>query len=224
MRITTLFVLWLGAATGFAGETKTWNFDQDPSGGQPTGFLSARTGRGPEGKWVIEAVPDAPSKPNAVKQASSDDTSYRFPVLVATRPEVKDGAVAVRFRAISGRVDQAGGLVWRYLDENNYYVVRANALEDNVVLYKVEKGKRSSIAPKGTPPRTYGVGHEVPPQTWNSLRVTFQGPLFAVYFDGEKLFEVEDSTFTGEGKVGLWTKADSVTFFDDLELEIQSIQ
>ncbi len=138
---------------------------------------------------------------------------------MVTEPHTINGTLSVRFKAISGWVDQAGGLVWRYLDENNYYVVRANALEDNVVLYKMEDGKRSSLAPKGTPERTYGVDHEVPAREWNTLTVRFEGPLFTVSFNGEEFFAVEDRTFTEAGRVGLWTKADSVTLFDDLTLD-----
>src|SRR6266478_9924960 len=105
----------------------------------------------------------------------------------------RDGEVSVKFKTMAGKTDQAAGLVWRYRDPNNYYLVRANALENNVVLYKVERGRRSSIAPKGMPRGTYGMKHKVPSQAWNTLRVTFQGSQFAVYFDGEKLFEVEDA-------------------------------
>jgi hypothetical protein len=121
----------------------------------------------------------------------------------------------VRFKAVSGKVDQAAGLVWRYRDENNYYLVRANALEDNVVLYKVENGKRTDLPVKGEG-RTYGKKAEVPNAQWSALRVVVNGPLFQVYFNGSKLYEVEDTTFTQAGKVGVWTKADSVTQFDDL--------
>jgi hypothetical protein len=105
--------------------------------------------------------------------------------------------------------------VWRYQDEDNYYIVRANALEGNVVLYKVEKGKRTDLPLKGEG-RTYGKKTEVPQGTWGSLRVVATGPLFEVYFNGTKLYEVEDTTFAGAGRVGVWTKADSVTHFDDL--------
>jgi len=122
--------------------------------------------------------------------------------------------VKVSFRVISGRVDQAAGLVWRYRDQNNYYIARANALEKNVVLYKVENGTRLSIAPKGLPSRSYGVKHEIPRDRWNTLRVVFQDQTFTVFMNNEHLFEAEDATFTGFGKTGLWTKADSVTYFD----------
>jgi hypothetical protein len=202
-----------------SGETRRFTFDESAEGGAPGPFVAATTGKGEEGTWVVSSAPDAPSAPNVVQQTSTDDTSYRFPVLVAAGVQARDGTLSVRFKTISGRVDQAAGLVWRYADENNYYVVRPNALEDNVVLYKVENGKRSSLAPNGTPPRTYGVDHEVPGGEWNTLAVRFEGALFTVSFNGEELFDVEDRTFTGVGGVGIWTKADSVTWFDDLILE-----
>jgi hypothetical protein len=126
-----------------------------------------------------------------------------------------DVDLSVRFKPISGKVDQAAGLVWRYQDEDNYYIVRANALEGNLVPYKVEKGKRTDLPLKGEG-RTYGKKAEVPQGKWSTLRVVAAGPRFEVYFNGTKLYEVEDTTFTGAGRVGLWTKADSVTQFDDL--------
>jgi hypothetical protein len=116
---------------------------------------------------------------------------------------------------VSGRVDQAAGLVWRYRDQDNYYIVRANALEDNVVLYKVENGTRTDLPVRGEG-RTYGKKAEVPSGQWSTLRVVATGPLFDVYFNGSKLYEVEDKTFSQPGQVGVWTKADSVTQFDDL--------
>ncbi len=212
-------VFWLLGAGVALAETHRFGFDKDAIGKAPAGFKAARTGQGAEGAWIVEAVADAPSAPNAVKQTSTDDTSYRFPVLVAAEVQTVNGTLSVRFKTISGRVDQAAGLVFRYLDENNYYIVRANALERNVVLYKLEKGKRSSLAPKGTPAGTYGVDLEVPGGQWSTLSVRFEGPLFTVSFNGKKIFEVDDRTFTEAGRVGVWTKADSVTLFDDLTLE-----
>jgi hypothetical protein len=117
-------------------------------------------------------------------------------------------------------VDQAAGLVWRYQDENNYYIVRANARENNVVLYKVQDGKRTDLPVKGEG-RTYGKPSKVPASQWGTLRVVAKGSLFEVYHNGSKLYEVEDTTFTQAGKVGVWTKADSVTHFDDLTVVTQ---
>jgi hypothetical protein len=126
-----------------------------------------------------------------------------------------DVDVSVKYKPVSGREDQAAGLVWRYRDPNNYYIVRANANENNVVLYKVENGVRTDLPLIGKG-RTYGMKAQIPSGQWGVLRVVASGPLFEVYSNGVKLFEVKDTTFPGPGKVGLWTKADSVTLFDDL--------
>jgi hypothetical protein len=118
---------------------------------------------------------------------------------------------------VSGTVDQAAGIVWRYKDKDNYYIVRANARENNVVLYKVENGRRTDLPLKGEG-RTYGKKETVPSGQWSTLRILVRGNLFEVYHNGKKLYEVEDDTFKDAGKVGLWTKADSVTYFDDLTI------
>jgi hypothetical protein len=146
--------------------------------------------------------------------------SYRFPVAVFTDLSTSDVDISVRFRPVSGRVDQAAGLVWRYLDANNYYIVRANALEGNVVLYKLENGKRTDLPLKGSG-RTYGKKALVPSNAWSQLGVTVRGPSFTVSLNGQGLYEVEDQTFTRPGKIGLWTKADSVTYFDDLTIVLR---
>jgi hypothetical protein len=146
---------------------------------------------------------------------SQDRTTGRFPLAVWDGASVRNGEVSVAFKTISGSVDQAAGIVWRYQDPNNYYIVRANALESNIVLYKVENGVRLSIAPKGMPSRSYGVKHDVFKGQWSTLRIVFKDAQFSVFFNGERVFETEDRTFTKAGKTGLWTKADSVTYFDD---------
>jgi hypothetical protein len=171
------------------------------------------TGGAPEWKIVRDAT--SPSPPFVLAQTSQDSTAGRFPLAIWAGDSFQDGEVSVAFKTISGRVDQAAGVVWRYQDQDNYYIARANALENNVVFYKVEKGVRLSIAPKGMPSRSYGVKHEIPKGKWNTLRVVFQNSLFRIFLNGEQLFEAEDRTFTGAGKTGLWTKADSVTYFDD---------
>jgi Domain of Unknown Function (DUF1080) len=213
-------VLTLCISASFSlAESRTWNFDKDKTQALPPGWLSEHTGRGTKGNWLVLADPSAPSQPNVLAQTSADNTSYRFPLAIVDNTSYKDPEMSVRFKTISGREDQGAGLVWRYRDANNYYIVRANALEDNVVLYKMENGKRVSIAPKGTAPGTYGVKHKVPGNTWNRLSVKVKGNLFEVSFNDNKLFEVEDNTFPAAGKVGLWTKADSVIHFDDFTVE-----
>ena len=181
-----------------------------------TGWFTAITGKGAPQQWEVLSDATAPSGAKVLAQVSDDRASGRFPLAVYGR-DLVDGEVRVKFKPISGSVDQAAGLVWRYQDENNYYIVRANALEDNIVLYKVEDGKRASLAPVGRK-GDYGVKHTVPANAWSTLAVAFTGSRFTVSFDGAKLFEVEDPTFSGSGKVGVWTKADSVTYFDDFEV------
>ena len=213
MRLTGFVALLAISVAGLAGaQTRIVDFTQDPVGQIPKGFefgLTAKAGR--PGRWVVQAE----GNDKYLVQLDDDRTGSRFPVAVVADLSFTDGDVSVRFKPVSGRTDQAAGLVWRYQDENNYYLVRANALENNVVLYKVQNGKRTDLPVKGAG-RTYGKPSTVPSGRWGTLRVVVRGPLFEVYHDGSKLYEVEDTAFTRAGKVGVWTKADSVTYFDDL--------
>jgi hypothetical protein len=200
-----------GGSMGFAEDRKV-DFTSDAVGQPPRGFSFGHTaGVGAPGKWLVQV--DGANK--VLEQTSADATRARFPVAVLSDVTAGDVDLSVRFRPISGRVDQAAGLVWRYWNEDNYYIVRANALEDNVVLYKVENGRRTDLPVKGEG-RTYGRKADVPAGQWSILRVVATGSRFEVYFNGTKLYEVEDMTFGQPGKVGVWTKADSVTQFDDL--------
>lgn len=206
------------SSLALAVNAKTINFDNARVGSVPPGWTVGMTHKGGAPQWEILRDESAPTPPNVFAQVSRDATAGRFPLAVYDNASIRDGRLSVRFKAVSGTVDQAAGLIWRYKDSDNYYIVRANALEDNVVLYKVENGERLALAPKGTPSKTYGVKHSIPKEAWNTLSVSFQGSFFTVSFDGQRLFEVEDSTFPAAGKVGLWTKADSVIRFDDFQI------
>ena len=214
--LLTGIVFLFATASAFA-QTAIINFDKDKIGEAPKGFTAALTGRGKPGVWVVVKDDAAPGKGNVLAQTDADSTSYRFPVCVYDGLTAKDADISVKTKAISGKGDQGGGIVWRYKDKDNYYVVRANALENNVVLYRVLNGRREDLPLKGEG-KTYGKQVKVPPGQWNTLRVTAAGNLFTVYFNGAKLYEVEDETFKEAGKVGLWTKADSVIHFDDLQI------
>jgi hypothetical protein len=210
-RALLLAAILTGGSVAFA-EHRTVDFSSEAVGQPPKGFSFGHTAKvGTAGKWVIQA--EGTNK--FLAQTDADSTRARFPVAVLSDVTAADVDLLVRFRPISGCVDQAAGLVWRYRDEDNYYVVRANALEDNVVLYKVEGGTRTDLPVKGEG-RTYGKKADVPAGQWSTLRIVARGPLFEVYFNGTKMYEVEDVTFDQPGKVGVWTKADSVTQFDDL--------
>ena len=214
MRMTTLFVSSIVVAMTLVmhGATRKVDFSDDVVGQAPKGFEFGHTAKvGAPGKWVVQA--EGGNK--FLAQVDPDNTRSRFPVAVLSDVTASDVDVSMRFKPVSGRVDQAAGLVWRFQNEDNYYIVRANALENNVVLYKVEKGKRTDLPVKGEG-RTYGKKAQVPAGEWSTLRVVSSGPRFEVYFNGTKLYEVEDTTFTQAGKIGVWTKADSVTQFDDL--------
>jgi len=195
-----------------AGASLTYNFDGEAVDAMPTKFHSARTGKGAEGKWAVMADPTAPSKPNVVAQTSADATDYRFPLLIADEGSFKDLELRVRFKAVSGEVDRAGGLVFRLKDANNYYIVRANALEDNYRLYHVINGSRRQFA---------GANFKVTSGECHELRVEAVGNKFICYYDGAKKIEATDDTFKDAGKIGLWTKADSVTYFDDLKVVVK---
>jgi hypothetical protein len=213
MRINYLSLLILATATvvGYAA-SRVFDFVGDTVGQPPKGFVFGHTAKvGAPGTWVVQAE----GTNQYLAQTNADSTNSRFPVAVVSDISTVDVDVSVRFRPVSGRVDRAAGLVWRYQDENNYYVVRANALEDNVVLYKVERGRRTDLPLKGAG-RTYGKAAEVPASQWSTLRVVATGPRFEVSLNGVRLYQVEDATFAAAGRVGVWTKADSVTHFDDL--------
>lgn len=197
---------FLATTAAMFAQTKA-NFDDSTA--LPAGWKSGTTGSG-SAKWEIVPDEHAISRPHVLKQ--SGKATYCW--AAKTDAAVKDGFAEVKFKPLSGKEDQAGGLVFRFRDANNYYVVRGNALEGNVVLYKTANGKRSSLLLKG---RTSGYGSDakVEKDKWNSLRVDFSGALFTVSLNGSKLFDVEDHSFRDAGGVGVWTKADSVTLFDD---------
>src|SRR5712672_2479822 len=186
------------------------SFESDQIGVTPEGWTATLTGKG-DPKWTVESDETAPSKSKVVKQSGR----ATYPLLLNNDASIKDGFVETKFKAVAGSEDRAAGVVWRARDANNYYVTRANALEDNVVLYKTVNGVRSSLDIVGRK-GGYGIDVPVPANTWHSLRIDFSGSRFRVSFNGKQLFEVEDSTFADAGKVGLWTKADSVMLFDQV--------
>jgi hypothetical protein len=206
-------LVWLLIQAVIHGEVI--RFDHAVEGYLPLGWTAAMTHAGGPPKWEIVRDDSAPHPPLVLAQVSRDATAGRFPLAIWNRESIRNGEVSVAFKPVDGSIDRAAGVVWRYQDPNNYYIARANALENNVVSYKVENGTRLSIAPKGLPSRAYGVKREVPSGRWSTLRVLFKDNLFTVFFNGERLFDTEDQTFSEAGKVGLWTKADSLTYFAD---------
>jgi hypothetical protein len=188
---------------------QTIPFDSDSTGRLPPGFSTALTGGGGPVSWVVRDDPTLGPGRKVLVQESADDTSYRFPMCIWQNTVARDVAVEVKFKSIAGKTDQAGGVVLRYHPEN-YYIVRANALEDNIDLFKTVDGKRSKIDE---------VDAKVTPGEWHTLRFEARGPHLTVVFDGKTVIQADDSTFSEPGKVGLWTKADSVSAFRDFKIE-----
>lgn len=184
-----------------AVQSATVHFDDMKAGAPPPGWLATQTGKG-ESKWEVVADPSAPSKPNVLKQ--SGEATY--PICIKNDTQIKNGFVEVKFKPLAGKEDQAGGLIWRCQDKENYYIARANALEDNVTIYYTIAGKRTEKK---------RIGVKVASNQWHSLRVDFKDDNFVVTFDGKEALEWKDGTFKLPGKIGVWTKADSITLFDD---------
>jgi hypothetical protein len=178
-------------------------------GGEPADFTSWRTGEGAAGQWTVVADPTA-ANGRAIAQVSTDRTDYRFPLAVYKPYSGKDLELSVRFKPVAGTVDQAGGIAVRLSTPEDYYVVRANALEDNVRFYCVVKGKREQLA---------SANAKVAANQWHTLSLKAEGDRFTVSFDGKALLSAQDRTFPDAGKVALWTKADSVTSFDTISIK-----
>lgn len=190
--------LMMGAA---AAHAETVTFDASRAGGPPAGWTCGSTGGGAP-KWTVAADAEAASGRYVLKQSGKAP----FPWCVRQGTVLTDGIVEVKFKPLGGREDQAGGVVWRWKDGDTYYVARANALENDVSLYYTERGRRRTIKYVDAP---------VAPNAWHTLRAEFAGTQIRVSLDGKSYIELNDSHITGPGAVGVWTKADSVTVFDD---------
>jgi hypothetical protein len=186
------------------------DFETATTGALPSGVTAALTGSGGPVAWAVVEDPTAPAGPKVLAQTSTDKTDYRFPLAIFAAPVAADVDVAVRFKPVAGEVDRAAGIAVRLSDPNNYYVVRANALEDNVRLYRMVNGRRSQFA---------GADAKVPSGKWQELRLLARGSRFEVFLDGKSLYSATDTTLPAAGRVALWTKADSVTRFDDLRIQ-----
>jgi len=167
------------------------------------------TNHGSPPTWQILQDRSAPTHPYVLAQTSTGAMD-RCPLAILDRLTMKDGDVSVRVKPVSGKEDRAGGVVWRYHDPDNYYLARVNALSGNVVIFKVRNGVRTQVVP--------AVAHEIPANAWSILKVSVRGDRFQVYVDHRRILQGYDRTFGAAGKVGLWTVADSVTYFDDFRV------
>ena len=205
--------IMLGALAGDVESAGTWTFEEDSLDAQPRGFIFERSNGGRPGRWIVRASANAPSGSRVLAQVDTDATRGRFPLAIASQPTLRDAAVFVKCKPIAGTVDQACGVVVRYQNPDNYYIARANALEGNVRFYRVKDGSRRELA---------SWDGSIAANAWHEIRLEARGARFAVDWDGARIIEVTDDTLKSPGRVGLWTKADSVTEFDDLTVTAPS--
>lgn len=192
-----------------ASSGKIVNFDSGSVGSAPQGWTFAVANLGAAPRWEIRKDLSAPTQPYVLAQVSNA-SGDRCPLAIYNDLTLRDGDVSVRIKPVSGREDQAGGVVFRYRDPNNYYLARENALTRNVAIFKVENGLSRQI--------TLAIPHDISSNTWNILKVSVRGNRFQVYLNHHRILQAWDKTFGGWGKVGLWTMADSVTYFDDFRV------
>jgi hypothetical protein len=204
---TGTVLLFIGSVLLAAeGEPRQFRFVKDDAGKLPKGWTAAHTGKGEGSVWKVVADETAPSKAGFVLAQTSESPSAFFNLCVADDTSYKDVEVSVAFKAVKGKRDQGGGIVWRYQNADNYYIARMNPLEDNYRVYKVVAGKRIQLATKED--------LKVPAGEWHTLRIKMTGDQIECFLDGKKYLEAKDDTFTKAGKVGLWTKADAQSYFD----------
>jgi hypothetical protein len=207
--------LGLAATALWAADDKARviRFSRDDVGKVPAGWMAEKTGKGEGSVWKVVADDTAPSKAGYVLAQTAESPGNVFNICVLERSKYNDVDLSVAFKAIAGKKDQGGGFVWRYQDHNNYYICRMNPLEDNYRVYKVVEGRRTQLGEEGTKE-----GLKVPAGEWHRLRVTMEGDHIQCYLDSKKELDVRDSTYKEAGKVGLWSKADAQTHFDDFRL------
>jgi hypothetical protein len=207
--VTIILAVYSAAPGALRAEPRHWDFEQDPLGGLPAGWTAAKTGEGEGSVWKVVEDTSAPRGAHTLAQLAAGPRPL-FNLCVADGPAPADLTISVAFKAVDGKIDQGGGVIWRYADPNNYYIARFNPLEDNFRLYKVVDGKRIQLATKE--------GLKAPAGQWHTLSVTMKGDAIECSLNGKMELVAKDGTFAGAGKVGLWTKADAHTHFDKLEV------
>jgi hypothetical protein len=205
---TGVLMVWFVAMTAGAQDKRArdFTFTKDDLGKVPTGWKAERTGKGEGSVWKVVKDGTAPSRRGVALAQTAAGPNALFNLCVAQDTSYQDVEVLVSFKAIAGEKDQGGGIVWRYQNADNYYVARMNPLEDNFRVYKVVAGKRS--------PQFQNAEVKVPAGEWHVLKIKMVGDHIECFLDGKKFLDVRDDSITKAGKVGLWTKADAQTHFD----------
>lgn len=212
-RTTVVALVALAGAAVWAdeGKQRAFKFGKADLGRVPAGWKAEQTGKGEGSVWKVVADDTAPSKSGYALAQTGKGPGGVFNICVAEDTKPKDVELSVSFKAVAGESDQGGGFVWRYKDNNNYYICRMNPLEDNYRVYKVLASKRTELGRKE--------GLKVKRGEWHRLKVEVKGTKMEGYLDGEKMWEITDDTYKDAGKVGLWSKADAQTYFDEFKVE-----
>ncbi len=205
--------LALGAVVAQAETTSSapeWNFDREQPGTLPSEFSIGTMFDGrPAGDWQVLATDRAKSPPHVLAQLMGKGAEHAYKVALIKDAIASDLNLKVSFLPIQGRADMGGGLIWRAADDRNYYLARANPLEQNIRVYRVVKGIRHLLE---------NFNQTIDVRQWHTLRVTHRGCHVNVFYDDKQVFDLCDKTFH-TGMIGLWTKSDAVTYFDDLQLQ-----
>jgi len=211
MRTSFAFVVICGSvACGQESQSQMWDFEDAAVGKVPSGWTAAKTGDGEGSAWRVVEDKSAPSGARVLAQLAAGPSPL-FNLCLADRTNFQDLELSVAFKAVDGKVDQGGGVVWRCLDANNYYIARFNPLEDNFRVYKVVDGKRTQLATREN--------LKAPAGEWHTLAIKMRGHAMECFLNGTKHLEATDSTFTKGSRIGLWTKADAQTHFDSIEVK-----
>ena len=190
-----------------------WTFEDTKVGAIPKGWVIAETaGEGHLATWKVMQVDGAPSGKHVLALTKTKNSGHTFNLAIVKEQKFKDLEIELKVKAMTGEEDQGGGPIWRVKDANNYYICRWNPLENNFRVYYVKNGRRKQLASANV---------KTDSSKWHEIKIEMEGDEIEAYFDDKKLIETEDSTFTEEGYVGIWTKADAASQFDDLEVEVE---
>ena len=193
-----------------AAPEPAWNFDRDEPGTLPGEFSIGTMFDGrPAGDWQVLATDRAKSPPHVLAQRMAKGAEHAYKITLVKEIVASDLNLEVSFLPIQGRADMGGGLIWRAADDRNYYLARANPLEQNIRVYRVENGIRHLLE---------NFNQTITVKQWHTLRITHRGCAINIFYDDKQVFDLCDKTFQ-TGMIGLWTKSDAVTYFDDLQLQ-----
>lgn len=204
---------------GIFGRGDTVDFDSLKAGVTPPDWTTVVTHRGDPGRWVVQTDPTAPSHPNVLAQLSADRNRFRFALALYDKGYCRNGDLTVVMKVISGKAEQTAGLVWRYQDPNNYYILHVSANEDKIGIFRVVDGKATPIARLAAGSKAFQVSRRIDPLEWNVARVSFRDAHITVFFDHRKAMEADDSSIMKPGKTGIWTKGDTIAYFDDFRID-----